>query len=74
MQGVLENAHFKEGQFVKRGDLLFQIDPRGFQTALDQARAILARDTPVIYIYLDRWAQRFDFSFKRNTPELVPAE
>ena len=44
VQGLLESANFKEGQFVKRGDLLFQIDPRGFQAALDQARAILARD------------------------------
>jgi multidrug efflux system membrane fusion protein len=44
VQGVLESANFKEGQFVKRGDLLFQIDPRGFEAALDQAVAILARD------------------------------
>ncbi len=44
VQGVLDTAHFKEGQFVKRGDLLFQIDPRPFQAALDQAKAILARD------------------------------
>lgn len=44
VQGVLESANFKEGQFVKRGDLLFQIDPRPFQAALAQARAILARD------------------------------
>ena len=44
VQGVLESANFKEGQFVRRGDLLFQIDPRGFQAALAQARAILARD------------------------------
>ncbi|MBX7201103.1 MAG: efflux RND transporter periplasmic adaptor subunit [Rhodospirillaceae bacterium] len=44
VQGVMESAHFKEGQFVKRGDLLFQIDPRPFQAVLDQAKAILARD------------------------------
>ena len=30
--------------------------------------------TPVIYIYLDRWAKRFDFSSKHNAPELAPAE
>jgi multidrug efflux system membrane fusion protein len=44
VQGILDTANFTEGQFVKRGDLLFQIDPRGFQAALAQARAILARD------------------------------
>ncbi|HEX5421429.1 MAG TPA: biotin/lipoyl-binding protein, partial [Gammaproteobacteria bacterium] len=30
VQGVIDSAHFKEGQFVKKGDLLFQIDPRPF--------------------------------------------
>ena len=44
VQGTLESAHFKEGQFVKRGDLLFQIDPRPFQAALAQAEAIYSRD------------------------------
>ena len=44
VQGVLEAANFKEGQFVKKDDLLFQIDSKPFQAALDQARAILLRD------------------------------
>jgi membrane fusion protein, multidrug efflux system len=44
VQGVLDAANFKEGQFVKKGELLFQIDPRPFQAALDQARAMLLRD------------------------------
>jgi multidrug efflux system membrane fusion protein len=44
VQGVLEAAHFKDGQFVKKGDLLFQIDPRPYAAALDQSRAILQRD------------------------------
>jgi multidrug efflux system membrane fusion protein len=44
VQGTLERAHFKEGQFVKKGDLLFQIDPRPFQAALAQAEAIYRRD------------------------------
>jgi multidrug efflux system membrane fusion protein len=44
VQGVIDSAHFKEGQFVKKGDLLFQIDPRPFQAALAQARAQLAKD------------------------------
>ncbi len=44
VQGVVDSAAFKEGQFVKKGDLLFQIDPRGFRAALAQARANLAKD------------------------------
>jgi len=44
VQGVIDSAHFKEGQFVKKGDLLFQIDPRPFRAAFDQARAQLAKD------------------------------
>ena len=44
VQGTLESAQFKEGQFVKKGDLLFQIDPRPFQAALAQAEAIWRRD------------------------------
>jgi membrane fusion protein, multidrug efflux system len=43
--GVLTQAHFKEGQDVKKGQLLFTIDPRPFEAALKQAQANLARDT-----------------------------
>lgn len=44
VQGTLDIANFKEGQFVKKGDLLFRIDPRPFQAALAQAEAIWRRD------------------------------
>jgi multidrug efflux system membrane fusion protein len=44
VQGVVDSAHFTEGQLVTTGDLLFQIDPRPFQAALAQARAQLAKD------------------------------
>ena len=43
--GVLNKAHFKEGEDVKKGQLLFTIDPRPFEAALKQAEANLARDT-----------------------------
>jgi membrane fusion protein, multidrug efflux system len=43
--GVLNQAHFKEGQDVKKGQLLFTIDPRPFEATLRQAEANLARDT-----------------------------
>jgi multidrug efflux system membrane fusion protein len=42
--GVIESASFREGQLVKAGDLLFQIDPRPYEAALAQARADLAKD------------------------------
>ncbi len=42
--GQLQTANFKEGDLVKTGDLLFQIDPRPYQAALDQALATQARD------------------------------
>src|ERR1035438_4741473 len=42
--GILKNVHFKEGQEVKKDDLLFTIDPRPSQAALESAKAALARD------------------------------
>ncbi len=44
VQGVIDAAHFQEGQFVKKGDLLFEIDSRPYRAALAQAKAQLAKD------------------------------
>jgi membrane fusion protein, multidrug efflux system len=41
--GYLESVHFTDGQLVKKGDLLFTMDRRPYQVALDQARANLAQ-------------------------------
>jgi len=43
--GVLQKAHFKEGQDVKKDQLLFTIDPRPLEAALKQAEANLMRDS-----------------------------
>ncbi len=43
LSGYLAAIHFTDGQMVKKGDLLFTIDRRPFQIALDQMRANLAQ-------------------------------
>jgi multidrug efflux system membrane fusion protein len=44
VQGVVVSAAFREGQDVKAGDPLFQIDARPYDAALAEARAQLAKD------------------------------
>ena len=44
VNGVITARHFQDGSDVKKGDLLFTIDPRPFQAILDQAKAQAALD------------------------------
>ena len=44
VNAILEQVHFKQGDFVKKGDLLFTLDARPFQSVLAQSEANLARD------------------------------
>jgi RND family efflux transporter MFP subunit len=44
VQGYIISRDYQEGSVVKKGDLLFQIDPRPFEAALAQARGTLAKD------------------------------
>jgi len=39
VRGHIHKVHFTDGQIVKKGDLLFELDPRPFQAALDAAKA-----------------------------------
>jgi RND family efflux transporter, MFP subunit len=43
VSGYLTEIHFTDGQWVKKGDLLFVIDPRPYQIDLDSAKAQLAQ-------------------------------
>src|SRR5207245_6688596 len=44
VQGYIVSRDYQEGSVMKKGDLLFQIDPRPFEAAAAQARGTLARD------------------------------
>lgn len=44
VDGQIVKINFKEGEEVKEGDLLFQIDPRAYQAALEQAQAAKQKD------------------------------
>ena len=48
LAGTLQSVNFKEGQLVKAGDVLAQIDPRPYQISLENAEGTLAKDTALL--------------------------
>jgi multidrug efflux system membrane fusion protein len=46
--GLLQHVHFKEGDFVRKGELLFSIDPSPFEAALEEAVANLERSEALL--------------------------
>ena len=48
VQGQITEVAYKEGQTIKKGDLLVQIDPRPYQAQLDQATGNLKRDQALL--------------------------
>ena len=55
--GYLDKVNFKEGMLVKKGDVLFEIDPRNYKAALEQAEGNLAS--------AEAKAQRLEWDLKR---------
>ncbi|MBZ5668241.1 MAG: efflux RND transporter periplasmic adaptor subunit [Acidobacteriia bacterium] len=60
VSGYLIRQDYKEGSYVHKGDVLFEIDPRPFQAALDQAKGQLAQARAQLYLA--------DVNVKRDTP------
>ncbi|OLL32629.1 multidrug transporter subunit MdtA [Burkholderia sp. SRS-W-2-2016] len=48
LSGVLQDVYFKEGQMVKKGDVLAQIDPRPYEISLRNAQGTLIRDQALL--------------------------
>ena len=63
VQGEITKVYYREGQMVKKGDPLIEIDPRPYQAALTQVQGQLAHDQAVLSeakIDLDRYKQALD--------------
>jgi membrane fusion protein (multidrug efflux system) len=65
--GYLQKQGYQEGSFVKTGQLLFQIDPRPFQAALDQAEGQLEQAKAML-ANAQAVQGRTDLDVKRYTP------
>ncbi|HVZ16772.1 MAG TPA: efflux RND transporter periplasmic adaptor subunit, partial [Terriglobales bacterium] len=65
VDGEVRQVYFKEGQNVRKGDLLVEIDPRPYQVALEQAQATLLKDQSQLTI-AKRNYERYQGLFKEG--------
>ena len=72
VEGYLESIRFKPGARVKRGDLLFTIDPRPFQAKLEEAKAELARRQAELK-HTEATMQKKEMAFKANAVSEIEA-
>jgi len=71
--GQLLQIHFKEGQDVSRGQMLFTVDPASYREKLRQAEGKLARDLALMK-YNDEEAKRYVFLFEKGAVSKSEAE
>lgn len=74
VSGYLESVNFTDGQLVKKGDLLFVIEPRPFEIALDAAKAQLSQaeaELDLAKVQLERTAElrKKDFASAQSFDE-----
>ena len=70
VDGQINRIAFQEGQFVKEGDTLVEIDPRPFQAALDQAKAKKVQDEANLAnanLDLQRFTKLGEFATRQQT-------
>jgi len=85
VSGLITQRHFEDGADIKKGQLLFTIDPRPFQAALDSAKAQLSpakASVNLANIQLQMWSavadaravSKSDFDIKKNAVDVANSQ